>query len=312
MTNTRYLRLLLVLLTVVLGACGTFELESDVLTEAQLVTATSAVPTLSVGDSATDAESSATPTSSVEPVADVHFSVTGELTNNCFSITGWTQAVVGDRLVAQPIVVPAGETTCDGTPRTFVEQIVMDQHGFSLEQLAGGSLMLDVAGVVQPLRPLLAPLFATPAPAMVPTPEPQVISIEAFEQMLEEAITTHNYEWMAQLMDDPFSIALWQSQGYTASPAQAVLDLQQTYLPADQEIVFGAAPPDLAPVLGPDKDILDIWDPAANAVSAAFTTGWGPDGATEAFLIISVLDGGIVQWNGIIFAAGELGGFDGE
>jgi hypothetical protein len=117
---------------------------------------------------------------------------------------------------------------------------------------------------------------------------------------------------MAQLMDDPFDIALWQSQGYTAPAAQAVIDLQQTYLQPNQEIVFGAPPPDLTSTLGPGMGILDIWNPAANAIGAVFTTGWGPDGTTEAFLIVSLLDNGALQWDGIIFAAGELGGFDGQ
>lgn len=339
MMNIRNPLLLLVLLTMLLGACGTFELESDVLSEAQVATATpanttvaevdpGASPTPSVSDSAAGTDSPTTSTLSDESVAEVRITdvtvalgdtvsehlrvtATGELTSNCFSITGWAQSVVGDRLVAEPIVAVAGQAACDGAPRAFAEDIVMDQHGFSLEQLAGGSLMLDVAGEVQPLRTLLAPLFSNPDPTTVPTPEPQIITTEAFEQMLQEAISSHDYEWMAQLMDDPFDFALWQSQGYTAPAAQAVNDLRHIFLPPDQDIVFGAPLPILTPVLGPGNDILDIWNPAANAVSAVFTTGWGPDGITEAFLIISATDEGILQWDGIIFAAGELGGFDG-
>ena len=309
---TRGLYLLFVFLAVVLGACGTFELESDVLSEAQIVTLTPAgnlvSPTATVNTTVQVNVNGVTVALGENVSAYLNVSVTGEISNNCYTISSWTQSVTGDRLVAQPVVDRTGDAGCTGAPSTFDQRIVMDQHGFPLEQLAGGSLMLDVAGVVQPLRLLMAPLFLTPD---VPTPESQTITVETFGQMLEEAITTYNYDTLAQMMDDPFDFALWQSQGYSAPAAQAVNDLRHSYLPAGQQIVFGTPPPDLTAVLGPDKSILDIWDPAANAVSAIFTTGWGPDGTTEAFLIISMPEDGVVQWDGIVFAAGELGGFDG-
>lgn len=341
------LHLLLVLWLIALGACGTFEVESDVLTETQLAAAATpslvtqaadtgndnALPTATStpADAGGAADSpTATPTPWAEPVIEIRIddvavapgetvaehlrvTATGEVNSNCYRVSGWTQIVIDDRLVAQPIVIASADSACDGTPHAFMDTFVMDQHGFSIEQLAGGSLMLDVAGTVQPLRPLLAPYFsgATPTPTLVPTPDPGVIPVDAFEAMLQEAITTHDYAWMEQLMDDPFDIALWQSQGYTAPAAQAVNDLRHIYLTPDHDIVFGAPLPNLTPVLGPGNTILDIWNPAANAVSAVFTTGWGPDGETEAFLIISVLDDGVVQWDGVIFAPGELGGFDG-
>jgi hypothetical protein len=141
--------------------------------------------------------------------------------------------------------------------------------------------------------------------------EGQTISLAEFEGLLMEAISTHNYEWIQQLMDETFGFAFWRSEGYEATPEEAVEQLRLNYLQPDQTITFEDTSPDLSADLGGDRDILSIWNPATNPIGALFSTGWGPDGQGEAFLIVTQSPDGILAWDGIILAGGEIGGFAG-
>ena len=75
-------------------------------------------------------------------------------------------------------------------------------------------------------------------------------------------------------------------------------------------ISFETETPDLSDILGVPS-ILSIWDPARNPVDALFSTGWGPEGQDEAFLIIIQKPDGSYAWDGIVLASGSYGGFAG-
>lgn len=141
--------------------------------------------------------------------------------------------------------------------------------------------------------------------------EGQIISLDEFENLLQEAITSHNYDWLQALMDESFGFAFWRSQGYEATPEEAIEQLRLTYLQADHTITFEETLPDLSGGLGEDSDIFSVWNPATNPIGALFSTGWGPDGESEAFLIVTQSPDGILAWDGIILAHSEMGGFAG-
>jgi hypothetical protein len=141
--------------------------------------------------------------------------------------------------------------------------------------------------------------------------EGQTISLTEFEDLLIEAISTHNYDWIQQLMDETFGFAFWRSEGYEATPEEAIEQLHLNYLQPDQTITFEDTLPDLSASLGGNSDILSIWNPATNPIGAIFSTGWGPDGGGEAFLIVTESADGILAWDGIVLAGGEMGGFAG-
>ena len=284
MKITQWLLLGALTLTVLSG-CGTLNVDSSFVTETELA-ATQQAQVISDEDpgqaTASDPQSGATtviPTAVAEtadvqiddielalgdPIVEhLQLEVGGTVYNSCYTISDWSQELSGDRLIVQSNLTPVAGA-CAGTAADFRVALILNQHGLTLEQLAGGSLFLDVNGVVQPLRPLLAPLLppvTTPVASPMTTPETQVISTSEFEALLQEAILTHNYEWLAQLMDDPFSIALWRSEGYSATPEQMINDFRHTYLTEDRIIEFNVPAPDLTAALGPDRDILDIWDP---------------------------------------------------
>lgn len=140
--------------------------------------------------------------------------------------------------------------------------------------------------------------------------EGQIISLAEFEGLLKEAISSQNYEWIQALMDETFGFAFWRSEGYEATPEEAIEQLRLNYLQPDQTITFEDTLPDLSADLGGDRDILSIWNPATNPIGALFSTGWGPDGQVQAILIVTESPEGILAWDGIITAGGE-GGFAG-
>jgi hypothetical protein len=115
---------------------------------------------------------------------------------------------------------------------------------------------------------------------------------------------------MQALMGEDFSFAFWGSEGYEVASDQAMVHLQNNHLPPEQTIRFDVEAPDLSDIIQSDS-ILSIWNPARNPVSALFSTGWGPEGQDEAFLIIIQRPDGSYAWDGIIVAGGSHGGFVG-
>ena len=91
---------------------------------------------------------------------------------------------------------------------------------------------------------------------------------------------------------------------------EAIEQFRQNYLSSDQNINFDVDAPDLSDILGP-PGILSAWDPSKNPVTAVFSTGWGPEGQDEAFLIIIQKPDGSHAWDGIVVASGSYGGFEG-
>jgi hypothetical protein len=126
-----------------------------------------------------------------------------------------------------------------------------------------------------------------------------------FEAQLMQAVETHNFDLMQSLMGDPFGLAGWGSEGWAYSPDKAIEQFRVNCLGADNTIRFQDAP-DLSYQLN-DRDILSVWDPAVNPVSALFSAGWGSDGKAEAFLIIAQRPDGTFYWEGILMA---LSGFE--
>ena len=126
-----------------------------------------------------------------------------------------------------------------------------------------------------------------------------------FEAQLMQAVERHDFDLMQSLMGDPFGLAGWGSEGWAYTPDQAIEQFRVNYLGADNTIRFQNAP-DLSQQLN-DRDILSVWNPAVNPVSALFSAGWGSDGKAEAFLIIAQRPDGTIYWEGTLMA---LSGFE--
>jgi heat shock protein HslJ len=121
-------------------------------------------------------------------------------------------------------------------------------------------------------------------------------SLPSFEGRVMRAIEALNFELFPDLIGDSFSIALWRSEGWTGSAEEALVQLRTNYLTGDNFIQF-PEPPDLSGQLE-GKDILSVWNPETNPVSALFSVGWGPAKGDEAFLIITQDPNGLYTWAG--------------
>jgi hypothetical protein len=156
----------------------------------------------------------------------------------------------------------------------------------------------ELRGIAQTLR-----FFETPAAGL----EAELV---LFEEQLATAIDSRDLAQMRALMGETFGFAFWGSQGYEASSEQAMVDLQNNYLPPGPSVSFEATEPDLSNILELPS-ILSIWNLARNPVSALFSTGWGAESLDEVYLIIVQEPDGSYAWDGIIVASGSSGGFAG-
>jgi len=128
----------------------------------------------------------------------------------------------------------------------------------------------------------------------------EVITLEVFKHQLMSAIETHNFMILPSMVNETFSFALWRSEGWFATSVEAIELLRSTYLTPEVEIRFQESP-DLKDEI-PEGDILNVWNPGDNPVSALFSTGWEVSGKGEAFLIVSERTDGTFTWIGMVYA----------
>jgi hypothetical protein len=228
----------------------------------------------------------------------------GIIKDGCLEITGWEQSISEDTIFIQPRLNRLEGDRCLDDQISFDEIIDLEIQERSIAELISDDYILDVNGNTMNLVLVLSSSLALE--------EEGIISLVKFEEFLKEAISTHDYDSLQELMDETFGFAFWRSEGYEVAPEEAIEQLQLSYLQTDNTIAFDDTLPDLSASLGEDKDIFSVWNPAANPVGALFSSGWGPDGASEAILIVGQSPEGIYAWDGIILAHGEMGGFTGQ
>lgn len=147
--------------------------------------------------------------------------------------------------------------------------------------------------------PTAAPPGATATAHIPPT-------IEGFEQALQQAIAGRNLAGMAALMGDPFTIALWQSEGTGLAPADGAQQLANNYLGAGAVLTFDK--PDGAELarLLKGADPRTMWGPGVKVASVILSQGWGADGKSIAFLVVAQRADGRFYWHGVLLAGAEL------
>jgi hypothetical protein len=164
-------------------------------------------------------------------------------------------------------------------------------------------------GVQPPATPV--PFQATPSPPTGDSVEqPEVgegggVSAErqdlaTFEALVRDAVIQRDQEALAGLMGDPFSIARWQSEGMSMSPAEAAEELVMGWLIPGNPVAFveGA---DLTGMLG-GTDPLTMWGPDVDARGAMLCTGWGSNASSEAILIVAWDDAIGYYWHAVLIA----------
>lgn len=126
----------------------------------------------------------------------------------------------------------------------------------------------------------------------------------AFSAWLRETLATRQDEAMAALMNDPFVIAGWRSEGRSLPPDQAVAELQANHFGPGTRLTYPER--DVTTLLG-GADPYAIFGPEAPIAAIVFAGGWGPQGQDEALLYISRDPAGGYKWYGVLTAFGGFG-----
>lgn len=124
-----------------------------------------------------------------------------------------------------------------------------------------------------------------------------------FIQLLQQGLAARDKAALQSLMGDPFTLAFWRSEGLQVSPAQAVEQVLNNYLPA------GGAGPLLDaghPVLA--RLFADaVTTGTGEALIPVHVSGWGAQGQDEAVLFIARRADGSLYWQGALTAQGGFG-----
>lgn len=143
------------------------------------------------------------------------------------------------------------------------------------------------------------PITSNPSPS--PSGCPSYVSVLDFEENLIAVLNTRNTQpLVGGMVNDPFSIGYYQSEGVSLTSDQLMQALSEAFLPPSNTTPFYATydssmfPPDGGypwfDYLGPDT------------IEVIYTTGWGADGSGEAFLYLKQNECGNVVWFGMLYS----------
>lgn len=161
---------------------------------------------------------------------------------------------------------------------------------------AGEPTAIDI-GYPGPDDAAADPLEATDAGGY-PSPDAGDASPETAS--LAAALSTRDYDALIDLMADPFTVGYWRSEGVSLTPAEAKDLLFTSLLPVEADIDTTTDRSRFPRLDGAPVEAMFGPDVVVHAV--LFSRGWGADGAGEALLYLSEVDGG-VRWHGLIWAA---------
>lgn len=114
------------------------------------------------------------------------------------------------------------------------------------------------------------------------------------------AIVQRNFDTLSSLIDEPFILALWQSEVPSLTRGEVVAELETVYFGLDADIVFNTSQ-DLRDLLGQDPALL--LGPDVQVERTLYIKGLG-SGADEAILLIAAEPGGAPRWRGMLVAPG--------
>ncbi len=151
-------------------------------------------------------------------------------------------------------------------------------------------------------RSEMIPVPTAPLPCVNPTPTftPVVApDFTTFGQNLVTVLNGKSFDLAKGMMDQSFGFAFWGSQGYAATPDQAIETLRINYIGSTP---LTANPyKDLNALLGGlDPYAIMNLDPAKS--QALFVSGWGLDGKGEAILYMTRKSDNSIYWHSVLIA----------
>jgi photosystem II stability/assembly factor-like uncharacterized protein len=136
---------------------------------------------------------------------------------------------------------------------------------------------------------------------MVPVPTPPLPCVNPTElaQTIVQALNAKSFGAVRSKMGESFTMAIWQSQGSSITPDEAVLQLENNYIGA-ATVLTHDPDRDLNALLGTSPYTIMGLDPSNSL--AFFVSGWGWDGKGEAILYTTKRTGGNSYWHGVLIA----------
>ncbi|MEA3336083.1 MAG: LysM peptidoglycan-binding domain-containing protein [Chloroflexota bacterium] len=116
--------------------------------------------------------------------------------------------------------------------------------------------------------------------------------------LLEKAVEEKDYEQIEELLMDEWVIGFYRSEGLVLRADEAIEQLKANYLGPGQVAV------DLA-VDGRELLADRIAFPD-NVTAVVYSSGWGPDGVDDAFLLMIAADDGRSRWGGMLYVYDAL------
>lgn len=201
--------------------------------------------------------------------------VTGNLPDSCAQIELVQQKQDGSNFEITVSTIPSNGEGC-----------IQDTLPFSLEiplnivDLPEGPYKVNVNGVTASFDPR-----ATPA---------GLADLGDFESQLQAALTQRDAEGLRSLMGEQFIVAYWQSEGASISSDEAVTQILNSHIGANNYLDFQEFQniPAFDPKMfvGPDVEL----------AKAIYVYGWGLDGRGDALLFVSRRPDGSFFWQGLM------------
>lgn len=140
------------------------------------------------------------------------------------------------------------------------------------------------------------------APNAAPTATASAnVNTETFTRALAAALQGKNFDALQSMMNEPFTVGYWLSEGTQVSRAEALLLLNQWVAPAREIRVDVANETDQTKLLG-GVNPLGMWDPKIGVVKTIYVKGLGENGKAEALLLLAPRADQSFSWRGILFA----------
>jgi LysM repeat protein len=110
---------------------------------------------------------------------------------------------------------------------------------------------------------------------------------------LKRALEAEDFAAIAPLLGEPWTLGFYRSEGMALTAGETVRQLRQNFLgPGD---VFVDLSVDARRLLGDDLAF------ASDITHVVFSTGWGPDAADDALLLLAIDDEGQTRWTGMLY-----------
>jgi hypothetical protein len=111
--------------------------------------------------------------------------------------------------------------------------------------------------------------------------------------------TPPDYDTLQTLMNEPFIIAGWGAESQSWTPAEAIEQLRNSYLPPTAQLTYDPDA-DFGTLLG-GASLGDLF-PQVGGGDALFLKGWGSDGNGEAIVIVGLDNNGVFTWDAVLIA----------